>query len=117
VIDEIANGAREQSTALGQLNTAVGEMDNATQQNAAMAEQATASSHSLSQEAENLAALVARFRIADQQYEVRSSSQPSKSQAARPAARPVKELAGRVQSAFRGRSNGNAALKDEWEEF
>jgi len=117
VIDGIANGAREQSTALGQLNTAVGEMDNATQQNAAMAEQATASSHSLSQEAENLAALVARFRIADREYEIRSSSQPSKSQAARSAGRPVKELAGRVQNAFRGRSNGNAALKDEWEEF
>lgn len=117
VIDEIASGAREQSTALKQLNTAVGEMDNATQQNAAMAEQATASSHSLSQEAENLAGLVARFRFADRQYEIRSSSHPSKSRAARPAGRPVKELVGRVQSTFRGRSVGNAAIKDEWEEF
>jgi len=117
VIDEIANGAREQSVALQQLNTAVGEMDSATQQNAAMAEQATASSHSLSQEAENLAALVARFRIAGRQHEIRSTSQPTNSRAAHPAGRPVKELVGRVQSAFRGRSVGNAAVKDEWEEF
>ncbi len=117
VIDQIASGANEQFIALKQLNTAVGDMDNATQQNAAMAEQATAASHSLSQEAENLAALLARFSGADRQFEVRSRQPNPTPRAAVPAARPRKEIVRRAQGAFRGRSVGNAAIKDEWEEF
>ncbi|WP_193178072.1 methyl-accepting chemotaxis protein [Oricola nitratireducens] len=117
VVDQIASGANEQFIALKQLNTAVGDMDSATQQNAAMAEQATAASHSLSQEAENLAALIARFRVADRQFEARSRQPNPTPQAARPAARPRKEIVRRAQGAFRGRSVGNAAIKDEWEEF
>jgi methyl-accepting chemotaxis protein len=117
VVDQIASGANEQFIALKQLNTAVGDMDNATQQNAAMAEQATAASHSLSQEAENLAALIARFKVADRQFQARPPQPKPIPQAARPAARPRKETVQRAQSAFRGRSVGNAAIKDEWEEF
>ena len=39
-------------------------MDKATQQNAAMAEKSTAASHSLSDEAKHLAALIAEFEVA-----------------------------------------------------
>ena len=114
VVDQIATGAKEQFTALQQLNTAVGEMDAATQQNAAMAEQATAASHSLTQEAANLAALLRRFGFAERHHiEPRTRAPKSAS----PAARPVKELVQRVQGTFRGRTVGNAAVKDEWEEF
>ncbi len=41
----------------------VDEMDQATQQNAAMAEESTAAAHALSQEADRLAALVSRFQV------------------------------------------------------
>ena len=41
-VDAIANGAREQSTALAEVSTAVVEMDKATQQNAAMVEEMNA---------------------------------------------------------------------------
>ncbi|QKV19613.1 methyl-accepting chemotaxis protein [Oricola thermophila] len=116
VIDGIANGAREQSAAIKQLNAAVGEMDGTTQQNAAMAEQATASSQSLSREAERLAALVALFRMAGDRGATGSSPGTSQSRSESPSARPAREPAGRVRGAVRGRSVGNVALKDEWEE-
>ena len=48
---------------LQEVNTAVNEMDQATQQNAAMAEQSTAASQALAQEADRLAELVSRFRL------------------------------------------------------
>ena len=45
------------------MNTAVNQMDQVTQQNAAMVEQATAASHNLAREAEQLARLVSQFQI------------------------------------------------------
>ena len=64
-VAEIAASAQEQATGLQQINTAVNQMDQATQQNAAMVEQSTAASHSLSNEASELQRLVGRFRIED----------------------------------------------------
>jgi methyl-accepting chemotaxis protein len=63
LIGEIAASAQEQATGLGEVNTAVNQMDQVTQQNAAMVEQATAASHSLATEAEELARLVGQFEI------------------------------------------------------
>ena len=64
IVAEIAASATEQSTGLQQVNTAVNQMDQATQQNAAMVEQSTAASHALSNEARELGRLVQRFRLA-----------------------------------------------------
>jgi methyl-accepting chemotaxis protein len=63
LVTDIAASAQEQATALAEVNTAVNQMDQVTQQNAAMVEQATAASHSLSGEAQELARLVAQFSI------------------------------------------------------
>jgi methyl-accepting chemotaxis protein len=60
VVGEIAASAQEQATGLQQINIAVNQMDQTTQQNAAMAEEATAASRSLSQETGQLSGLVAR---------------------------------------------------------
>jgi methyl-accepting chemotaxis protein len=49
-VADIAASAQEQATGLQQVNTAVNQMDQVTQQNAAMVEQATAASHGLAQE-------------------------------------------------------------------
>ena len=51
LVAELAASAKEQSTGLGEVNAAVNQMDQVTQQNAAMVEQATAASHGLSGEA------------------------------------------------------------------
>ncbi len=61
MVAEIAASAHEQSTALAEVNTAVNQMDQVTQQNAAMVEETTAASHTLAQEAERLESLVQQF--------------------------------------------------------
>ena len=65
IVAEIAASATEQATGLNQVNIAVNQMDQATQQNAAMVEQSTAASHSLSNEARELGRLVQRFRLTE----------------------------------------------------
>ncbi|MDF1633927.1 methyl-accepting chemotaxis protein [Mycoplana sp. MJR14] len=62
----IATAAREQSVGLAEVNTAVNQMDQMTQQNAAMVEETSAAGQTLSQESEELRALLQRFRLAAQ---------------------------------------------------
>ncbi|MGC9269473.1 methyl-accepting chemotaxis protein [Acidiphilium sp.] len=63
VVSDIASSAQEQSTGLAEINTAVNQMDQVTQQNAAMVEQSTAAAHGLSQDADQLSALITRFKL------------------------------------------------------
>ncbi|NEJ71284.1 HAMP domain-containing protein [Rhizobium phaseoli] len=62
-MDAIAVSAREQSTGLAEVNTAVNSMDQVTQQNAAMVEESTAASGHLAEEAAKLRELVSRFKL------------------------------------------------------
>ncbi len=61
----IASSAREQSNGLGGINTAISQMDQMTQQNAAMVEETTAATHALGQEVEVLREGLSGFRLAD----------------------------------------------------
>ncbi|HVE20950.1 MAG TPA: methyl-accepting chemotaxis protein [Acidocella sp.] len=63
LVADIAASAQEQATGLNEVNIAVNQMDQVTQQNAAMVEQSSAASHSLEGEAEKLARLIRQFRI------------------------------------------------------
>jgi methyl-accepting chemotaxis protein len=63
VVSKIAVSANEQATGLQQVNVAIGQIDEMTQQNAAMVEESTAATHSLAQEATQLADLIARFKV------------------------------------------------------
>jgi methyl-accepting chemotaxis protein len=65
LVAELAASAKEQATGLGEVNAAVNQIDQVTQQNAAMVEEATAASHGLSGEAQELARLVGQFRIGE----------------------------------------------------
>jgi methyl-accepting chemotaxis protein len=60
---DITASAQEQATALTQVNSAVNQMDQTTQQNAAMVEESTAASYALAHEVEQLAQLFARFEV------------------------------------------------------
>jgi methyl-accepting chemotaxis protein len=62
-VQSIVQSSREQSTGLKEVNTAVNQMDQGTQQNAAMVEESTAASHSLAREAEALFSLLGSFNI------------------------------------------------------
>ena len=65
LVGDIAGSALRQAESLGQINGAMGEMDRMTQQNAAMVEQSSAATRSLSSEAVRLTELVATFRTGD----------------------------------------------------
>jgi methyl-accepting chemotaxis protein/Fe2+ transport system protein FeoA len=62
IIAEIAAASREQATGLEQVSTAVTQMDEATQRNAALVEETTASAQALAHQSTELAELVGFFR-------------------------------------------------------
>jgi methyl-accepting chemotaxis protein len=67
VVTTIAASANEQATALGHVNTAINQMDQVTQQNAAMVEETTAAGQSLSLATAKLGEQIAAFRIRREQ--------------------------------------------------
>jgi methyl-accepting chemotaxis protein len=62
IIGEIATASQEQSTGIEQVNHAITQMDEVTQQNAALVEQAAAAAASLQEQAVNLAQMVGVFK-------------------------------------------------------
>jgi methyl-accepting chemotaxis protein len=60
---EIGAATHEQSQGIGQVNSTVSQLDAVTQQNAALVEEAAAAASSLEQQADELAAAVAQFRL------------------------------------------------------
>ena len=63
IIAEITAAAAEQSAGIGQVNVAVAELDQMTQQNAALVEQSAAAAKSLREQAQRLAQVVSAFQL------------------------------------------------------
>jgi methyl-accepting chemotaxis protein len=115
-INGIADSAASQASNLDQVNVAVGTIDRMTQQNAAMVEQSTAATRSLSTEAQRLGELVAQFRVSASAHTL-------------PASAPAPAAPPRTQPAYRpapASVTGNLAIKpqpsslpneDDWSEF
>jgi methyl-accepting chemotaxis protein len=108
IVMEITASADEQATALNQVNTSVNQMDQVTQQNAAMVEQATAASHSLAREAQELTRLIGRFELGQAPALTETRT------AARRHAVPVMKTTGRGGAAPRMTT---AVAADDWQEF
>jgi methyl-accepting chemotaxis protein len=64
IIGEITAAANEQSGGIGQVNQAVTQLDQMTQQNAALVEESTAAAESLKDQAQRLTTVVAAFKVA-----------------------------------------------------
>ncbi|MBX4994411.1 methyl-accepting chemotaxis protein [Rhizobium binae] len=62
-MEALAGAAREQATNLSEVNSAMHQLDQVTQQNAAMVEETTAASVTLASEAERLRELITRFEL------------------------------------------------------
>jgi methyl-accepting chemotaxis protein len=75
LVRSMAAGTSEQATGLGEINIGVNQLDQVTQQNAAMVEESTAASHTLKLNASRLQDLVSRFK---------TSSNPMGASAAEP---------------------------------
>jgi methyl-accepting chemotaxis protein len=63
IIGEISSASQQQASGLDQVNGAITQMDESTQQNAAMAEETSAVAASMSEQAKKLTDLIAVFRI------------------------------------------------------
>jgi hypothetical protein len=63
VVSEIAASSKDQASGIEQVNKAVMSMDEGTQQNAAIVEEASAASQSLSEQAAGLAQLMAHYQV------------------------------------------------------
>jgi methyl-accepting chemotaxis protein len=66
IITEIANASREQSDGIQQVNEAIRQMDQVTQQNAALVEEAAAATESMQDQAQQLLGAVSAFKLARQ---------------------------------------------------
>ena len=93
VVTTIAASAKEQATGLMAVNKAVNQMDQVTQQNAAMVEQSTAAAHSLAQETDTLTQLVGRFRLGGHDNQSPQRTRPAPSPRAQKARAPLKVVA------------------------
>ena len=70
IMGEITAASQEQSIGIDQINQAVSQMDQVTQQNAALVQEASAASDSMQDQARHMAELVATFRISDDVREI-----------------------------------------------
>ncbi|WP_312354494.1 methyl-accepting chemotaxis protein [Pantoea vagans] len=104
LVDEISVAANEQSQGIGQVHLAVNQMDDVTQQNAALVEEASAASRSLMEQATSLNQLVSTFTL------VSASGQgnPARAEASRPV---------RTAAVLRSAPAVASAGDDNWQSF
>ncbi len=107
VVTQIAESAEAQSNSLREVNTAVQEIDQVTQKNAAMSEETNAASRSLAEDSVELTSLIHKFKIGADI----SHSAAKRRVAARPALKQV------ARSGSAARKMDEAPRDESWEEF
>lgn len=78
LVEDITHAAGRQAHSLQQVNGTMRDMDRMTQQNAAMVEQSSAATHSLSEEAVRLTQLVSTFRTRDVEHRPQVAPSPDR---------------------------------------
>jgi methyl-accepting chemotaxis protein len=124
LISEITNAAVEQASGIGQVNETVAQMDQVTQQNAALVEQSAAAAASLKSQADRLAGAVSVFRLDAGAPLLRPTVAPRAAPARmaapapRAALRPLpKATPARAAPAPAPAAPAKAGGSDSWEEF
>ncbi|WP_413457247.1 methyl-accepting chemotaxis protein [Herbaspirillum huttiense] len=98
IVGEISSASQEQSAGIAEVGRAITQMDEGTQQNAALVEQAAAAAQSLQDQAATLAGLVGRFHTDGSQARTVQAA-PAASASAKPAPRPAPAAAPRKPAA------------------
>ncbi len=129
IMAEITSASQEQSMGIEQVNEAISQMDEMTQQNAALVEQAAAAAQSMQDEAATLSASVSVFKLDDSYAAAAPAATsrpavartpapaaaprlaPAQAAAVKPAARPAAKPAAKAAAKPKADSNS------EWEEF
>jgi len=132
IMSEITAASQEQSGGIAQVNEAITDMDQSTQQNAALVEQAAAAAEAMMEQAAHLSEVVSAFKLDAGAMALGAAQAPSAKAApaakpatravvlAKPAATPVAKPAAKpmAQAAPQpARKRANAPTADEWEEF
>ena len=128
IIAEISAASQEQASGIDQVNKAVMQMDQGTQQNAALVEEATSASQSMKQQAGALLEQVAFFKVTEASSGLSSRKGMRPTSGNKPAATPKPSSSAKTpaktvpapQPAGVGSSNGHSSSKgddDFFEEF
>jgi len=117
LVGEIASGAEEQSTGLGEINIGVTQLDKVTQQNAAMVEEVTANSHALHGDAAELAELVTRFKLANGAGAAASAPRPTSPVAPVASTEPASLKTVPQMHGTRVVNGADAPSDDMWQDF
>jgi len=105
IVAEIAAASQEQASGIEQVNKTVVQMDEATQQNAALVEEAAAASISLSEHADGLNKLMEFFKTEEGGRRAPRTSKAKPDASISPVKAPVRK------------ASKPASTDDEWEEF
>jgi methyl-accepting chemotaxis protein len=123
IMAEISAASLEQSSGIEQVNIAITQMDDVTQQNAALVEEAAAAAESLEDQARQMVGVVARFTL-EESLKPQASAPPRKvtrSGAVPQQKGPEKKLrqlsSARGQKTFEPRQGAEAVADDDWKEF
>jgi methyl-accepting chemotaxis protein len=122
MMNEISAASSEQTTGIQQINQAIGQIDDVTQQNAALVEQAAAAAESLEDQTHRLSGTMAQFKMVDHFKNVHIGVPKSKSIDSFHPASPPKESALAREGTIKNRSAAapkfiQQSSNDDWEEF
>ena len=114
IMSEIASASMEQTVGIEQINSAVSQMDEVTQQNAALVEQAAAAAASLQEQAASLAEVVSVFKVGQEALARSAPPAPRQLAPARAASRAKPALPAAKPRRAAALANGAA---EDWEAF
>ena len=122
IISKITTAGKEQTSGIEQINQAIMQMDDVTQQNAALVEEAAAAAQSMQEQSENLSRIVSAFTLAEG---ATTSRQPSRSASISSNTQTTPKHTHKAKSTKKPQLANAASKKladppnktDDWEEF
>ncbi len=109
IMSEISAASMEQTSGIEQVNQAIGQMDDVTQQNAALVEQAAAAAESLEEQTQNLAVTVTHFKLDENSRGASSAAQIKVA--------PARTDADKISETAKPKPQMSATVSGDWEEF
>ncbi|MYM93087.1 methyl-accepting chemotaxis protein [Duganella vulcania] len=120
IMSQISHASEEQSLGIAQVNDAITQMDQVTQQNAALVEEAAAAAESMQEQSAKLAEVVGVFKLDASQMAMQARAlPPARPRVASPARRPAPAVAAQPTKALAAAPKRTAVASSEsdWEEF
>jgi len=125
IMAEISAASIEQSSGIEQVNTAITQMDDVTQQNAALVEQAAAAAESLEEQAQQMVQVVTRFKLEENGQPQKVMPEKKSSRAEAVSSKNIAKKVGKPTPKKQTKTNASNAVPapkateqdDDWQEF